>query len=392
MPRNRILIYVQHLLGVGHIFRVKRLAERFGACGFDVTIAYGGEPVPGYDPPGVRVHYLPSLRWRSGNSTELITRSGVVADEAYLEARKNELLALFDRTAPDVLMTEAFPFGRRQMHFELLPLLDHARSEQRPPLIMASIRDILQEGNKVSKDRQTVELVERYFDAVLVHGDPNLIPLDATFPFAPDISARTVYTGIVTPRIEAGGLAAAPTYDVVVSAGGGMLGRELIASALQARPLCGLRDARWCVCTGPYAETGGLPGFRTFPEDDRITLKPFVDDLPHILAHAELSVSLAGYNTVADIMAAGCRAVIAPQWNEKETEQLRRAELLAERGLAVMIGHEDKTPDKLARAMDRALAMPAPDWSVLRTNGAERTVDTVEAMLARRGMERMHRP
>ena len=121
------------------------------------------------------------------------------------------------------------------MHFELLPLLDHARSEQRPPLIMASIRDILQEGNKVSKDRQTVELVERYFDAVLVHGDPNLIPLDATFPFAPDISARIVYTGIVTPRIEAGGLAAAPTYDVVVSAGGGMLGRELIASALQAR-------------------------------------------------------------------------------------------------------------------------------------------------------------
>ena len=47
------------------------------------------------------------------------------------------------------------------------------------------------------------------------------------------------------------------------------------------------------------------------------------------LARCAVSVSQAGYNTVADIMAAGCRAVVAPQWNEKETEQLRRAELLA---------------------------------------------------------------
>ena len=42
-------------------------------------------------------------------------------------------------------MIEAFPFGRRQMRFELLPLLDAIAAMTPKPLLVTSVRDILQE-------------------------------------------------------------------------------------------------------------------------------------------------------------------------------------------------------------------------------------------------------
>ena len=123
------------------------------------------------------------------------------------------------------------------------------------------------------------------------------------------------------------------------------------------------------------ADTAGLDALD-------IEVRRFMPDLSATLASANLSISLAGYNTVADIMAAGCRAVIAPQWNDKETEQLRRAELLAERNLAVMLSHEEKTPEHVSEAISRVLAMPPPDWSQIRRGGAEETARILKRVAA----------
>jgi predicted glycosyltransferase len=38
---------------------------------------------------------------------------------------------------------ELFPFGRRQMRFELLPLLEAARARSPRPWIISSVRDVL---------------------------------------------------------------------------------------------------------------------------------------------------------------------------------------------------------------------------------------------------------
>ena len=40
----RVLFYVQHLLGIGHLKRAEILAEAMAAAGLDVTVAYGGRP------------------------------------------------------------------------------------------------------------------------------------------------------------------------------------------------------------------------------------------------------------------------------------------------------------------------------------------------------------
>ena len=59
---TNILFYVQHLQGVGHVFRAARIVRALVAEGFGVDVAYGGEPIDGFDIPGARIHYLPPVR------------------------------------------------------------------------------------------------------------------------------------------------------------------------------------------------------------------------------------------------------------------------------------------------------------------------------------------
>ncbi|WP_136657385.1 glycosyltransferase [Nitratireductor sp. XY-223] len=365
-----VLYYVQHLLGVGHVFRTMRIVAVLVRNGFHVELIHGGEKLPYFDGHGARIHFLPSLTSARGDFSNLITEDGSVADDKYRAGRRDTVLQILADCRPDIIVTEAFPFGRRQMHFELLPLMDAAAAMQPRPKIFASVRDILQEGNKTSKDRQSVELLQRYFDGVLVHGDENLIDLSATFPFTSEIAGLLRYTGIVTPDRSVPTLDSQEQFDVVVSAGGGLLGRELLLAAAEAKSASPLKDAQWCLLTGPYMDIADRDRLDRFG----ITVREFVPDLFRMLLSARLSISLAGYNTVADIMAAGCRSIIAPQWNDKETEQLRRAQLLDARGLAVMLSHEDKTPSAVCSAIVRALDAPPPDWASIRQDGAEQSV------------------
>ncbi|MCP4315841.1 MAG: glycosyl transferase [Hyphomicrobiales bacterium] len=366
---SKVLFYVQHLLGVGHVFRAMRIVAGLVGSGFDVELIYGGQRLQNFQSHDAKVHFLPSLNSARGDFSQLVTADGTVADDRYRDNRRDRVLEILATCRPDIVITEAFPFGRRQMHFELLPLMDAVQSMDRKPRVFSSIRDILQEGNKPSKDWQTVELINRYFDGVLVHGDRNLVELAATFPFTAEIAKQIHYTGIVTPPRDQDTAAPQERYDVVVSAGGGLLGRELIFAAAEARKSSPFKDARWCILTGPYMAAEDRKRLEKYDME----IHQFIPDLHRVLKTAQLSISLTGYNTVADIMAAGCRAIVAPQWNKKETEQLRRAELLSKLGLVEMLAHDEKTPSALSAAIDRVMSAPPPDWSMIRQDGAAHT-------------------
>ena len=109
------------------------------------------------------------------------------------------------------------------------------------------MRDILQERVKPGRNEETVEIVNRHFDLVMVHGDPAFATLGDTFPLAASITAEIAYTGLVaaprpTPSPE--------RYDVLVSAGGGAAGKLLVESAVAAATRLSTAK-RWCLITGP---------------------------------------------------------------------------------------------------------------------------------------------
>ncbi len=231
----KLLFHVQHLLGIGHHRRAERLVRGLVDAGFAVTVATGGHPVEGEDWSGAARVQLPPARADGNDFRHLLDADGRPVDDAWKARRRDLLLALFDRIAPDVLLLEAFPFARRQLRFELTPLLQRAAVAAPRPLVATSVRDILVAKPNPDRIAEVVDTVRRHVDLVLVHGDPAVIRLDATFPAAAELADRTAYTGYIAPPAPAA--PAAERRGVLVSVGGGAVGVDRLLAAAAARPL-----------------------------------------------------------------------------------------------------------------------------------------------------------
>jgi predicted glycosyltransferase len=378
MTSPRVLFYVQHLLGIGHIARASLVASALAEDGFEVTMVTGGLPVPGFPGPGINhVRLMPEVTSREGFSG-LQDIDGTTLGPDRERRRMEQLLAVLGETKPDIVITEAFPFGRRQMRFELLPFLDAIKAMRPKPLLFASIRDILQVNKKPGRDEETVALVKEHFHRVLVHGDKNLTRIEGTFPLAGEIADKVLYTGLVAPAAP---VPSPEKYRVVVSAGGGAVGQKLLNAAVAARQLIA-SPGRWCVITGPNLDTASFDSLVSKGDGEMDDFR-FRSDFRQLLGSAELSISQAGYNTVCDVLRAGCGSLLVPFAAGGETEQTARAVKLQELGLAEFIEEAAITPDMVASGIGKALAQRGKANLDLNMDGARET-----ARLLRREINR----
>ena len=374
-----VLFYVQHLLGIGHMRRAALIARAMDRAGLDVALVSGGLPVPGLDLAGAKLVQLPPLRARDESFSTLVDAGGRPVDEPWKEARAAALQALYKEHRPKVLLIEMFPFGRRLMRFELLPLLETASTAQPRPEIMCSLRDVLSAPRSAEKASWMVATFRRYFDQLLVHGDPAFLPLERSFPPVRELAGQIRYTGYVTETASACAPAsAAHSGEVVVSTGGGAVAGPLIAAALAARPLSPLAEVPWRILVGD-----NLPEelFRAFcaAAPSGVVVERARPDFPALLARAPLSISQAGYNTVLEVLAARIPAVVVPFAGSNETEQSLRARLLSERGAFTVLPEAELSPTTLAEAIGSALSRaPAPSGIAdLNVGGAENTAQIV---------------
>src|SRR5262249_38875745 len=249
----RALFHVQHLLGIGHVMRVAQVARETVALGLAVTVLSGGGRL-GLDWGGAEIRELPGAGALGGRFEGLVDESGRPLDAAFHERRRELVLEAFERVQPDVVLMESYPFGRRAFRAELDALIAAARSRRPRVPVLVSIRDILVAKSNPARYAEIAERIQRDIDAVLVHGDPRLVGLEASFPAAPAIADKLHYTGYVTGARDA----ATPGADrqtgrgeIVVSAGGGAVGAPLLRAALLARPLSSVRDRAWRLIAGP---------------------------------------------------------------------------------------------------------------------------------------------
>ncbi|MEI2298173.1 glycosyltransferase family protein [Ensifer sp. MJa1] len=377
MRRRRVFFYVQHLLGIGHLARASRIASALAASGFEVTVVTGGSPVPGFPAADVKHVALPPVLAGDKGFSGLADSDGKPVSDAFKDKRRDLLIKAYLACDPDIVIFEAFPFGRRQMRFELMPLLDVIAGKSPRPLVAASLRDILQERTKPGRAEETLEVVKEHFDLVLVHGDPAFARLEETYPFAAEIEDKVAYTGLVA------GLPPEPPsqrFDVLVSAGGGAVGKELIGAALEAAGLLP-SDLQWCLITGPNLPQQDYDAFSAAAPAN-VHLFRFRKDFASLLAGTRLSVSQAGYNTVCDIIRAGCASLLIPFTAGGETEQSTRAARLEKLGLAGVLPEAEVTPERLARDVEAMLKRAKPLIPPLDLDGATKTAE----ILARRAL------
>jgi predicted glycosyltransferase len=377
MKSPRIFFYVQHLLGIGHLIRASRIARALASGGFEVAMAAGGPPVEGFPGSGISLIALPPIKAAAGFAG-LQDMAGNPVGDAIKTQRRDLLLAALRENRPDILIIEAFPFGRRQMRFELLPLIEAAYRMRPRPLITSSVRDILQEHRKPQRVQETADLIGEYFDLVLVHGDRNFVKFEETFPLAHEISNKLAYTGLVAgpspqPPME--------QFDIVASAGGGAAGQNLFRYAVEVAGRFG-EQLRWCVTSGPNMPLADLQ-MLTEKAPPNLVLSAFRKDFANLLSAARLSISQAGYNTVCDLLQANCRALLIPFAAGGESEQTIRARRLEALNLAKVLPEQELSANSLSEAVTAGLETLRPAGHGLNLRGAERTTKILRQHLTK---------
>lgn len=381
----KLFFYCQHILGVGHFFRsleiTKALAEH------DVVLVTGGAEIDIRLPAHVRNVVLPGLMMDRRFSFLFPSQKGRDLETVKAE-RKERLLEAYRRECPDVFLIELYPFGRNAFRFELLPVLRGIRDGSLPAgRVVCSIRDILVEKEDPDAyETRVIGLLNDYFDAILVHSDPGLIRLDETFSRISDVRPPLVYTGFVTPRPEPDARVAVrerlglTENDrlIVASAGGGNVGYELLEATVKAVGLMDADNIHLHVSTGPYMDDEKTERL-TALAGPRVRIMSFIDRFPDFLAAADLSISLAGYNTSMNLLAAGTPALVLPFAQNRE--QSRRAAVLAESGNFGILKEEDLDAPNLKKRIENALGSDRREPSSIDLNGAPNTAGWLESWM-----------
>lgn len=372
---KRILFHVNHLWGQGHFVRVHAIARAIAAEGGHATIMNGGLSVPRDSAERVSVINMPAVRSADERYTRLLDEKGAALTDEFRAMRAQLCREIFETQAPDVLVTETWPFGRRKLAFELEPLVAAARARNIP--VISSVRDILTcpENSRVSEAHQRLQAG---FAGVLVHGDARITALKDSWPRAGEIRVPLHDTGFVTE----GGNALPPAGDrrgVVVSAGAGASGEAVLMAAAMARAAGAFSAEPWLFVTGPKARGGllqELSGLLAGASGASVTIEREINPLGPVIRAAKYCIGRGGYNTVIEAASSGTRMVVVPHVRLGEDEQLVRARAFEARGIIARANHEiiegggHAARDAMIAALARAASMAPPKPSQINADGA----------------------
>jgi predicted glycosyltransferase len=223
-------------------------------------------------------------------------------------------------------------------------------------------------------------VIDRHFDAVLVHGDPAFASFESTFRPTQPLRVPIFHTGFVTRERAPEGDAVAGDH-VLVSAGSGMGGQALFEAVLAARRLLAHEPALRFVA-GPSMPTGSWRALQQVARREAgVEVVRHVPDMVGAMRRARGSVSQCGYNTAVDIAMAGKPAIVVPyrgSGGDEDGEQHARATRLRELGMVDCVDDSEDVAG-LADALHR-LDSFAPSRSSLACDGARDSAIRLRAL------------
>lgn len=367
----RLVFLSCHLSGTGHLVRILTLAQTAAARGHDVLVLNGGRALDHIPTGGVEVVNLPPVTIRGLEFGTLRKPDGAPVDPAYMTRRRDAIAAALQAKPAQALITELFPFGRRVLAEEFLSAIGLARS--RGAAIVCSVRDIPE-----PKPKRLAEVADRLaslYDGVLVHGDADFVPLSATWPL-PDLSRvhHVGYLGRAMPTAPRG-------PDILVSCGGGVLGRQIARFASDAAILS---NRPWRILIGGTDRQAVADDLQSSRAAPNLTVEPVRPDFQHLLAAAACSISLCGYNTAVDLAQCETPAILIPSTEGDEREQSLRAgaferftgfRVLPDRGL---------DPGQIAALAGQMAETGPRPIAPLYVDAGERAVRRIETTLSER--------
>ncbi len=298
---DNTLIYVQSTYGIGHLMRMLSLAQIIEG---NVKIAYGG-PIP----KGLKI---PS-------DTELIRLQEITDDtqnpQDILKARETTIKNIFYHASPNNLIIEHFPFGRKKFLSEINLLLELAKETKAQ--CISSFRGAL----TGRENKEWIQEQLKRFDMVLVHNDEEECNVTKEL----DLPGEKVFhTGYLPPHDLPYMLSREEVRKrlgtkqlIVISAGGGRDGFKHLKPFLQDLK----EDALVLISAGPFMPEEDYQKLKDI--DKRFKVTRFNPTFLSYLNAADLSISMAGYNTISALLYTGTKAIVIPRATDQE--QVTRA-------------------------------------------------------------------
>jgi predicted glycosyltransferase len=355
-PRGpRVLLYSHDAVGLGHLRRSLTLAAGIAEAfpGARLLLASGSDCATRFRlPPGLDVVKLPSI----GKDGDGAYRPRHLGDglPSVLRLRRGLLRGLVEDFRPDAMLVDHKVLGIAD---ELEPVLEQAREQGTRTLL--GVRDVIDSPEVVAREwgRPAIRhaLTELY-DAVCVYGDPNVFDMRREYPVPEELGERLSFTGYV---VRSEGLPFAPVPrlrpQVLVTTGGGEDGATRVSAYLDALEL---RRPDWdsVIVLGPLMDPAVARKLKRRARDLEASVRvhTFYDDLPRLVASSSVAVTMAGYNTVAELLRCRVRPVLLPR-TEPRLEQAIRARRLADLGWAESL--ESPRPAELRAAVERSLSL-----------------------------------
>jgi ATP-binding cassette, subfamily B, bacterial len=377
---TRVLFYSHNGVGVGHLQRQLDLATAYRARHPDsvVLLASGSHGASMFKiPAGIDYVKLPSLqmvdRYRTWTPRELPLPLRDV-----IELRAEMLHDTVKTVSPDLLVADFMPAGP---YGELLPALDEL--DRRGGRAVAGFRDVIDDPSFVRElwaEAGTYDVLRRHYSSICVYGDPRTLDFITAYGLDDELAKRVRYCGYLGRRSPPTN-GETPAYArpfVVATSGGGVDGPALLQTFVRAAANLQPRTGgTWLAVTGPLMSDDDHAEIASLAETDRIAVHHVIPELRNTIAAADCVVSMAGYNTVCDIMSYRRRSVLVPR-AQPSKEQTLRAQRLGAWGVANVIQADELRPESLADAIENALADPAPSPGPVPLGGIESALNVFD--------------
>ncbi len=374
----RVAFYCQNVLGLGHITRSRSILRELCKAHEVVFLQGGQESGLDFSFPNLRMFPLPPIMMKEADGTLYVPK-----EEIDLETQWKRRLAQIDTLKNetfDALIVELYPFGRRQFRNEIQKLIEVCRAKNSKLKIFCSLRDIMIQKLSEPSRADQIEKALGQFDGVFVHSDPQLISLERTWPRAKNIQKKLHYTGFVSEgsNNKPSQQNNLRTNEILITAGGGNVGQDFYQAILKASQH--FPQNSFTFVFGPYVEER----FRRDFEDkarafSNVKTSDLISDFEERLRSCRLSVSLAGYNTVMNILNTGTPALLFPY--DANWEQKIRLEIFESAEKLITLKSLD--PQNVKAQIQAALHFQPKQGSV-NLDGAKNTAIFLETLVKKR--------
>ncbi len=332
MKRSALMYCCRSGKRSGNLRRTFEVARKLSDS-FEVTVLMG-DAIPARIelPNNIQTVLLPSLGIDPDTNVYDIRRSQELRD--IIKARRNVLLREFERLKPRVVAIEDFPFRQHALRGEILPLVERARNGVYGDALVVAMTDgvLADDAERDDAHRdQTAQLLDKYFDMVIVQSDPVFARVEEFFQPQNVMRVPVYHTGFVS--CEQGAQPADRTIapdTVLVSAGDGDHGGPLYRAAVEAHKILGstlLLPMKIVAGQGlPDSEWRELEAMTEASPD--LTVERTVPDYGAALAAARWSVSQCEYSTAVHTMQTKTPALFVPSGSSDRHAQIVRAQRL----------------------------------------------------------------